>query len=326
MHKVSFIIPVRNEEKTIRQCLDSLLNIDYPKDKIEILLAEGKSTDNTKKIIEKYASEHSNIKVFDNPTGNTATGRNICLIHATGDFIMNYSGHAIAEYDILKVLLPKFTSKDIGGVGYSNLTPNQNAIGNAVGVAFRGFMAGGSIGFNQNASFKTDRFVSHMPFVCYKKEVFDRIGNFDERFPSGQDVDFNIRMQKVGYKLLYTPDTKIYLAKPDRLRELWKKMYRYGKARVKLMKKHPDNISIFYIIPPSITICIIMIIILVYLSIFPLTLIILPSIFYFGLCLASSLQKSMNIKYALINLLVYPIIHFGYSIGMLSGILGGRND
>jgi glycosyltransferase involved in cell wall biosynthesis len=77
--KVSFLMPVLNEERTVRQCLDSLLELDYPKEKIEILVAEGNSADNTRNIIEAYARKYKNIKLLNNSTGNTAVGRNICI-------------------------------------------------------------------------------------------------------------------------------------------------------------------------------------------------------------------------------------------------------
>ena len=92
--KVSFIIPILNEEKTIGKCLDSLLSMDFPKNDFEIIIAYGHSKDKTNSILRHYSSRYDNVKLFKNPTGNTAWGRNICIIHAQGEYIMNYSGHA----------------------------------------------------------------------------------------------------------------------------------------------------------------------------------------------------------------------------------------
>ena len=68
--KVSFLIPILNEEKTIKACLDSLFELDYPRNKIEILIARGLSDDNTDKIIDEYVKTYRNIKLFENPTGS----------------------------------------------------------------------------------------------------------------------------------------------------------------------------------------------------------------------------------------------------------------
>ena len=130
--KVSFLIPVLNEEKTIRQCLDSILDIDYPQDKKEVLLALGKSIDGTNKIIEQYKSKYPElIKTYENPTGNTSIGRKICVENSTGDMLMNYSAHAVAEKNLLKVLAVKLLNSDIkiAAVGCSNISPKkQNCI------------------------------------------------------------------------------------------------------------------------------------------------------------------------------------------------------
>ena len=143
--KISFIMPILNEEKTLAQCLDSLLSLDYPKENVEILLALGNSTDETRSIVEVYSKKHHNIVILDNPTGNTSIGRNICIQHSTGEFLMNYSGHVVADKNLLKVLALKLSSSpnDIAAVGCSNLSPGkQNFVGEVSGAAFLSFMGG----------------------------------------------------------------------------------------------------------------------------------------------------------------------------------------
>ena len=121
--KVSFLMPILNEEKTLQKCLDSLLDLDYPTEKTEILLAMGQSTDSSRTIAEEYAKKHQNIKILENPTGNTAIGRNVCIQNATGSMLMNYSGHVVTEKNLLKVLALTLQSlpADVAAVGCSNL-------------------------------------------------------------------------------------------------------------------------------------------------------------------------------------------------------------
>jgi len=174
---VSFIMPVLDEENTIRQCFDSLLDLDYPKDKIEILVAEGHSKDNTHKILKEYAKQYKNIKLLENPTGNTAIGRNICIKHSTGDMLMNYSGHVVAEKNLLKILALKLLNSPdkIVSVGCSNISPDeQNFVGKAAGIAFSSFMGGKNL-FVQNAEFKEERFSDHISFACYRKEAVEDV-------------------------------------------------------------------------------------------------------------------------------------------------------
>src|SRR4030042_2749236 len=161
---VSFIIPILNEEKTIKNCLDSLFSLDYPKEKIEIVIAKGPSIDNTNNILEEYVKKNNNIILLENPTGNTSIGRNICIKHASGEMLMNYSGHVIAEKNLLKTLVDKLQSlpSDVVAVGCSNISPGkQNFVGEVSGFGFLSFMGGRNF-FSQNAVHTEEKFVDHI--------------------------------------------------------------------------------------------------------------------------------------------------------------------
>ena len=321
--KASFIIPVLNEEKTIEKCLDSILNLDYPKDKIEILLARGPSTDNTNKILDRYAKKYGNIKLLDNPTGNTATGRDICVDNATGDMLMNYSAHTIAEKNLLKELALKLERqpKDIAGVCCSNFPMGeQNLIEKASVVVFSSILGGKNL-FHQHSSYKEERFVDHMPFTCYRRGVFSKVGKFDPAFWCGQDAEFDIRVRKAGYKVLYTPKTKVYHFKRATLRSLFRQMYRYGVARAKIIKKHPDTLKFSYLIGSGGVIGLIFLILLVIFKLIPLEFLLFTILLYFISCLFSSVYVSRNIKLILTSFILYPTIHFGYGLGLIRGIV-----
>lgn len=324
--KVSFIIPVRNEEKYIRDCLDSLLSLDYPKDKVEILLAEGKSTDNTRKIIEEYAKKYDNIRVFDNPSGNTAIGRNICIENSTGDMLMNFSGHAIASKNLLKVLALKLAEQpeDIAGVGCSNISPEkQNFVGRVAGATFLGFMAGSGI-FMQNAVFKEERFVEHMAFTCYRREIFDKVGLFDADFWCGQDAEFDIRVKKAGYKILYTPETVVYHYKRDSVRALFNQLYRYGIARAKIIKKHPDTLKIYHLFPSLFIIGVVFLAILCFLNILPPILFPILILLYSMLCFISTAMVTRNLLIIFSSLFFYLLIKISYGLGFIRGLIYGK--
>ena len=322
--KVSFLIPTKNEEKTIGKCIDSLLELDYPKEKIEIIIVEGKSEDNTKKILNEYAKKYSNISVYYDDSINKPESRNMCIKKSSGDFLISYSGHATAEKDLLKILIPKFTSNEIAGVGCPNFTPNKDFLGKSIGTLFTGFMAGGGTEmFTQNANFSEEKFVDHVPFVIYRKDIFKHIGLYDKNLQYGQDAEFNIRLKKHGYKLLYSPKTKIFLYKPTSLKKLFMKMYFYGIGRAKIVKKHPDQSNLFYVFFPIIfIICPFSLILLSIITMYydPLYLLLFACICYSTLCLISSFLVSKKIKKILLGLIVYPIIHIGYSLGLLKGM------
>jgi cellulose synthase/poly-beta-1,6-N-acetylglucosamine synthase-like glycosyltransferase len=320
---VSFIIPLLNEEKTLKKCLDSLLELDYPKEQIEFLLALGNSIDNTNKIANEYANAHNNIKTLDNPTGNTAVGRNLCITHSSGEMLMNYSGHVITEKNLLRELALRLQSEsaDVAAVGCSNLSPGkQNFVGEVSGAAFLSFMGGRNF-FSQNAVFPEERFTDHLSFSCYRKEAVEKVGGFDPVFWCGQDYELDIRLRKTGYKILYTPKTKVYHFKRDSVRSLWRQMYRYGIARAKMVKKHPDTLKFFHLLGPGFILGILLVIILTIFGMLPIW--VLPSLIvaYLLMSLVSTLQITRKPSVVVSSVLFYLLIHVGYGTGFLRGIV-----
>jgi GT2 family glycosyltransferase len=320
---VSFIMPVLNEEKTIKNCLDSLFSLDYPEEKIQIVIAKGPSIDNTNIILQEYADKKNNIILLENPTGNTAIGRNICIEHATGEILMNYSGHVIAEKNLLRELAVRLQNlpADVVAVGCSNLSPGkQNFVGEVSGAAFLSLMGGRSY-FSQNAVFSEERYTDHLSFSCYRKEVVEKVGGFDPVFWCGQDYELDIRLRKAGYKILYTPKTKVYHFKRDSIRSLWRQMYRYGIARAKMVKKHPDTLKFFHLLGPAFILGGILIVLLTALSLLPLWVIPCLIVAYLLMSMISTLQITRKPSVVVSSVLFYFLIHVGYGAGFLRGII-----
>jgi cellulose synthase/poly-beta-1,6-N-acetylglucosamine synthase-like glycosyltransferase len=321
--KVSFLIPLLNEEKTLSQCLDSLLTLEYPSEKMEILLAIGNCMDNTRGIAQEYAKKHSNIRIIENPTGNTSVGRNICIHHATGEMLMNYSGHVIAEKNLLNELAVRLQNlpTDVVAVGCSNLSPGkQNFVGEVSGAAFLSFMGGRSF-FSQNALFPEERYTDHLSFSCYRKDAVEKVGGFDPVFWCGQDYELDIRLRKAGYKILYTPRTKVYHFKRDSVRSLWHQMYRYGIARAKMVKKHPDTLKFFHLLGPGFILGGVLIVLLTVLGLLPVWVIPCLVMAYILMSMVSTLQITRKPSVVVSSVLFYLLIHVGYGAGFLRGIV-----
>ena len=326
MPKVTFIIPVRNEEKYIGSCITSLLSLDYPMDKIEILFAEGQSTDGTRAIIEGYAKKFKGIKIFDNPTGNTSIGRNIGVQNATGEFIMNFSGHAVVPKEFLTLIMKKFSvqPREVAGVGVSNISPEKQTFhAQVAGAAFLGFMAGSGF-FMQNTVFNDERFVGHMSFTCYRREIFDLVGNFDPDFWCGQDAEFDIRVRQKGYKILYTPETAVLHYKRDTPGALFRQLYRYGIARMKMIKKHPQTWRIFHFFPSFFVLGVSLLILLALLSVIPWTVIGVLTLLYLALCFVSSARVTQDPLIIISSPFYYILIKLAYGLGFLRGLFPGK--
>lgn len=315
--KVSFLIPVLNEEKTLRFSLNSILDLDYPQEEIEIVLAVGGNTDGTYAVIDEYIMRYPEMKVIGNPSGNTAVGRNRCLQYASGELVMNYSGHVTAERNLLQVLVMKLQGqpRDVVGVGCSNINPeSQGFIGEASGVAFQGFMGGKGL-FTQNASYPDERFVDHMSFSLYRKDVVVEAGGFDERFWCGQDAELDIRLQKKGYRILYTPETRVYHYKRDTIRGLFRQMYRYGVARARMIRKHPESFRFYHLFGSGLVISVSLVLLFAW-WFFPLLFVL-----YLLLSWVSSLLVSKKPWVVFCSPLFHLLIHFGYGLGFLRGLI-----
>ncbi|MCU0850988.1 MAG: glycosyltransferase family 2 protein [Candidatus Thermoplasmatota archaeon] len=323
---VSFIMPVLNEEKTIQKCLDSLFSLEYPGEKIEVVIARGPSKDSTNALLEEYAKNKKNIVLLDNPTGNTSIGRNICIAHASGEMIMNYSGHVIAEKNLLVELAVRLQNlpADVVAVGCSNLSPGkQNFVGEVSGVAFLSFMGGRNF-FSQNAVFPEERYTDHLSFSCYRREAVEKVGGFDPVFWCGQDYELDIRLRKAGYKILYTPKTRVYHFKRDSVRSLWRQMYRYGIARANMVKKHPDTLKFFHLLGPGFILVSVLIVLLTLLGVLPLWVIPCLVVAYLLMSLVSTLLVTRKPSVVVSSVLFYVLIHVGYGAGFLRGIVYGK--
>ncbi|MDP8206369.1 MAG: glycosyltransferase family 2 protein [Candidatus Electryonea clarkiae] len=203
---VSVIIPCFNEEQRIAGCLDSIFANDYPNDKLEILVVDGMSEDNTRKIINKYIITHSSIiRLIDNPDRYTPIAFNLGVKNARGNIIMIMGAHSSYAKDYISQsihFLHEYNADNVGG-SMRTISRTNTLTGNTIALAISHPFGVG------NSTFRTGsdepQWVDTVFGGCYRREVFDKIGYFNENLISSQDIDFNIRLQKAGGKILLVP-------------------------------------------------------------------------------------------------------------------------
>jgi len=226
----SIIIPVRNEEKNIARCLDAVLANDYPKDKLEIVIVDGQSTDNTSTVIQDYVNAHRHIRitVLENPQKITPTALNIGIKYSRGSIIAVVGAHNyISDNYILTAVgyLQENKADCIGGIGIC-IPVGKGLISESISLAAKSsFGVGG--GFRTNRAKKTVH-VDTVPSPVYKREVFEKIGFFNVKLVRNQDIEFNLRLKRGGGKVLLVPDiVSYYYARPD-LKGLFKQNFWNG--------------------------------------------------------------------------------------------------
>ncbi|MFH1072272.1 MAG: glycosyltransferase family 2 protein [Nanoarchaeota archaeon] len=329
---VSFLIPVYNDEKHIGNTLQHLETQDYPKDRIEIIIADGSSTDKTVEIVRKFMQKNRNIKLYKNPRRNTAVGRNICLTHAKGKYIFNFSSHCYASKDFVSTLVKKLEKypKKVMAVGVSSNPPGQqqgfvsNSIILVFSTAFGGFKS-----TDQNIMLKEERPVRSVAFTAYRREIFDIVGNFDEELWCGQDGELNLRINKAGYQIIFTPDTTVSLQKRDSLRKFYRQMYKYGLGAMLRIKKHPDSFKLIYAAPSIGALAILAGVLISSIGILIGNYLFVKIFFgllalYTLLGFISALFYSRKLLLSLASPLFYFILHFSYGHGFLRGLFAGR--
>lgn len=247
---ISVIVPVRNEAAFIAHTLGQLLAQDYPSDRFEILVADGRSTDATRDIVQTLAQRYPNIRLLDNPRRWSSAGRNVAAQAARGDIILLIDGHCqIPGARHLADLAEAFRTSGADCVGrpqpldVTGASPLQRAIACARSSPLGHHPA--SHIYSSREGFVPPQSVA----VAYRREVFSRIGWFDESFDACEDVEFNHRAAQAGLRCWFTPRVAVCYHPRNSLTRLFRQMVRYGRGRIRLLRKHPNTFSLPGFIP-----------------------------------------------------------------------------
>lgn len=204
---LSVICPIYNEEKYIAGCIDSILAQDYPKDNLEVIFADGMSTDHTREIVSEYSDKYPWIRMIDNPKRIVPPALNAAIETSRGDIIMRLDAHASYEpnyFSTLVASLDAYQADNVGSVCKTDVlhkTPKSLAIREVLSHPL-------GVG---NSAFRTGidkaKEVDTVPFGCWRRSVFERFGNYDERLVRNQDIELNKRIKAGGGKIVIVPDT-----------------------------------------------------------------------------------------------------------------------
>ena len=229
MKLVSIIIPCRNEKEFICKCLDSVIANDYPKESLEVLVVDGRSEDGTRQIVNEYSKKHSFIKMLDNPKKITPCALNIGIKNANGEIVIRLDAHSTYQNDYISKCvkyLYEYNADNVGGVW--KIVPRSNTIvGKSIALASSNFFGGGDA-YYRTGNFKEPKLVDTVFGGCYKKGIFDKIGYFNENLVRSQDMEFNLRLKKAGYKTLLVPDIIVYYYTRSTLKEVFNHRFKDG--------------------------------------------------------------------------------------------------
>lgn len=317
---VSVIMPIRNEEAFIERSLGAVLAQDYPH--YEVIIADGMSTDRTRAIIAGMAEKTPiPITIIDNPAGIVPTGWNKALAAAKGAIIVRVDGHTIIEPDYVRECVAALERTGADNVGGRMNAVGTTEWGRAIAAATSSPFGIGNALFHYA---DTETEVDTVYMGAWRREVFERIGGFDEAMVRNQDDEFNYRLRASGGKILLIPRIRSTYYNRGDLKKLWKQYFEYGYYKVLVLKKHPGQMSLRQFIPPLFVAGLVVGLPLALLSPVLAGLYLLAVGAYLSLDLVFSLRLGMKqggIGFALRLLATFPTLHLAYGAGFWMGVV-----
>lgn len=322
MVKISIVIPCRNEEKYIEDFLESVLANDYPKELTEIIIVDGNSIDKTRIILDRFVERFPIIKVLKNEKGTTPSALNIGFKNATGDYIIRLDVHSLIPKNYFSELIKyaqELNADNIGTVVFTDVKVRnlisysiKKVLSNKFGVGNSHFRIG----------IEEIKEVDTVPFGCFKKEIFNKIGFFNKYLDRDQDIELNKRIKKYGGKIFLIPNiSSTYFARDNYSgfalnnfsTGMWNILTIYVTKRI-------GSMSLRHLIPLLFILSLILPAIFSYLIPELMIISILSFISYICLILLVSfiiLDKTTTVFHLIT---AFVILHFSYGIGSLIGL------
>lgn len=321
---VSIIIPCRNEEKHISGCLDSVLQNEYPVELQEIIIVDGASEDRSVEIIKKYIKIYPHIRLLNNPEKITPKSLNKGILSAKGSIIIRMDVHSYYDKYYISTLvyyLSELKCDNVGGV-WEILPGNNSITATAIAYATSSPFGIGNAWYRIGVS--KIREVDTVPFGCYRKEIFDKIGLFDEELVKNQDDEFNARLIKNGGKIFLIPSAKIKYYARESIKEIVNMFYFYGFYKPLVNIKIKRISTLRQLIPPAFIILLTGLSVLAFINkIFLVPLIIVCCIYFLTNLLFSLVisVKKEKIRMLPALFILFPAIHVTYGISYLIGLI-----
>jgi succinoglycan biosynthesis protein ExoA len=240
---VSVVIPMRNEAAHIGPCIDSVLAQDYPAERLEVIVVDGDSDDDSATVLQAYGDR---VRVLRNPLRIVPSAMNIGIRAAQGDIIARVDAHTVLATDYIRLgveMLERTGAENVGG-------PMHAVGGGRVGSAIALAMAS-RFGIGAYFHFATeDREVDTVYMGMYPRAVFERIGLFDEELVRNQDDELNYRLRKHGGRIFVPTRMRSHYQNRQRITTLARQFFQYGWWKIRVLQKHPRQMSARQFVPP----------------------------------------------------------------------------
>lgn len=318
---LSVIVPIYQEEKYISKCIDSMLSQDYPKDDLEIILVDGMSKDRTREIVATYTAKYPFIRMIDNPERIAPCAMNRGIKEAKGDVIMRLDAHVYYPKNYFSLLVEKLNelpgAENVGAL-CNTLPVNDSITAQSIAAVLSSSFGMGNSHFRVGADKEME--VDTVPFGCFHRSIFDKVGLYDEELVRNQDDELNARIIKAGGKIYLIPQLVCEYYARDTAKKVFKMFYQYGVFKPLVNKKLGSPATVRQFFP---------LFFVLGLLVGPVVCLFLPVlwwayfaviILWFILATSFSLKDSKNLKRIITQNWIYFVVHFGYGWGYIVGI------
>lgn len=320
--KVTVIIPTLNEENFVSRCLESILCQSFDIKKLDIIVIDGGSLDKTCDIVDLYHKKYCNITLLHNPKRIQAAAFNLGIEYSDSPIIIRLDAHALYDKDYIKLCVEHISTLKYGNVGGRWIMKPQNssimAQANAILNGMRFAIGGASYRVSDNTTE-----VETVPFGCYLRDVITKVGPINEMLFRGEDNEYNYRIRKAGYKILFDPKIKCdYFARPTYKTSV-KQMYANGFSIGVLLHQCRKSINIRHLIPFLFLLSIVVLGIASFVTKFALYLLLVELGLYAILDIVSSILNSLGKSWKMYFILPFLVfsVHMAYGLGIFIGII-----
>ena len=314
---VSVVIPAYNEQRYIADCLNSVFAQDYPAHLMQVIVVDGNSTDSTARIVR---SEYPQVTLLENPKRIVPISMNLGIRAAEGEYIVRLDVHAQYPSGYISYLIENAVELKADNVGVccqtlpANSTVKAKAIATALSTKF-------GMG-NSQFRIGTDRVrrVDTVPFGCYHRSVFERIGYYDEELVRNQDDEFNARLTKKGGRIFLLPGLVVRYYARDTVKKVSRMFYQYGLFKPLGNKKVGAVTTVRQLVPFAfVTYLLLLVVLLPILPSFTLVFLLPLGMYILLDFLYSAFVTESFREYAWL-ILIYPVVHVSYGLGYWHGI------
>ena len=318
---ISIILPIYNEANFIEITLQSIISQTIEED-YEIIVADGNSSDGTRELLKNLQINNPNIHLIDNPEKIVSTGFNRALNESKGDIIIRVDGHCEIAPDYIQKCLECLEKINADCVGGATEHVASGLVGKSIKLAQSSFFGVGGVSFRKNV--EKGQYVDTLAFGAYEREVFDKLGGYDEELVRNQDDEFNFRLIQNGGQIWLDPSIESSYYPRDSFTKLFKQYFQYGFYKVRVMQKRKGIASCRHVVPS-----LFVLILLFCLSIFHFTgntiAILSLCLPYLSFSLFSTILELIKTPSNFISVMMLPItffiLHISYGLGFLLGLV-----